>query len=179
MIAMPTCRGSHSFIHRNLIKSLITWNSVQTPTQEPDRPGRQQRTQASRKQSPNLLQHWAGLQTLRTETQAHHKPQLRARPVVSLKIHDCTPQKLRSPVPDPRCTELPPMDSPSWMWWQLGLMANLWGKQKSFRKTISAQSWKALIWWVKTSPKRWSRARAWRMRDAPIMAHIAADREAQ
>lgn len=29
------------------------------------------------------------------------------------------------------------------------------------------------------SPKRWSKARAWRMRDAPIMEHIAADRAAQ
>lgn len=28
-------------------------------------------------------------------------------------------------------------------------------------------------------PKRWSTASAWSMREAPIMAHIAADKDAQ
>lgn len=62
--------------------------------------------------------------------------------------HDCTPQKLSSPVPGPRCTALPPTDSQSLMWWQLGLTANLWGKNKSLFETGSKA---ALVWWVKTS----------------------------
>ncbi len=125
------------------------------PTQEPNRRGQPQRRRASRKQSPNLLQHWAHLQTLHTETQIQHKPQLRTLDV-NQEIHDCTVQKLHSPVPEPRCTAPPPTDYLSLIWWRLVLTANLWWKETSLRKWLTHAK-KVQIWWER-NPKPHQRA---------------------